>query len=71
MLPPWLSHVNVWQKPLQYCKVASNQNKLILKRKEKEQRKTGSEGIRGRASGGRGAALAEPAHSRRRADTGG
>ena len=22
---PWLSHVNVWQKPLQYCKVISLQ----------------------------------------------
>ena len=21
---PWLIHVNVWQKPLQYCKLASN-----------------------------------------------
>ena len=20
---PWLTHVNVWQKPLQYCKVIS------------------------------------------------
>ena len=29
---PWLIHVNVWQKPLQYCKVISLQlNKLILK----------------------------------------
>ena len=26
---PWLIHVNVWQKPLQYCKVISLQ--LILK----------------------------------------
>ena len=30
---PWLIHVNVWQKPLQYCKVISLQ--LIKKRKEK------------------------------------
>ena len=22
---PWLNHVNVWQKPLQYCKVISLQ----------------------------------------------
>ena len=22
---PWLIHVNVWQKPLQYCKVVSLQ----------------------------------------------
>jgi len=28
---PWLIHVNVWQKPLQYCKVISFQ--LIKKRK--------------------------------------
>ena len=26
---PWLIHVNVWQKPLQYCKVISLQLKLI------------------------------------------
>ena len=24
---PWLIHVNVWQKPLQYCKVISPQLK--------------------------------------------
>ena len=30
---PWLIHVNVWQKPLQYCKVISLQ--LIKKKKEK------------------------------------
>ena len=29
---PWLIHVDVWQKPPQYCKVTSLQlNKLILK----------------------------------------
>ena len=28
---PWLIHVNVWQKPLQYCKVISLQFKKILK----------------------------------------
>ena len=26
-VPPWLIHVNVWQKPLQYCKVISLQLK--------------------------------------------
>ena len=26
---PWLSHVSVWQKPPQYCKVISLQLKLI------------------------------------------
>ena len=31
---PWLIHVNVWQKPLQYCKVISLQlNKLIKKKR--------------------------------------
>ena len=25
---PWLIHVNVWQKPLQYCKVISLQLKF-------------------------------------------
>ena len=29
---PWLIHINVWQNPLQYCKVISLQiNKLALK----------------------------------------
>ena len=32
---PWLIHVNVWQKPLQYCKVISLQLiKIIEKNKE-------------------------------------
>ena len=31
---PWLIHVNVWQKPPQYCKVISLQLKQILKRKK-------------------------------------
>ena len=31
---PWLIHVNVWQKPLQYCKVISLQ--LINGEKKKE-----------------------------------
>ena len=32
---PWLIHVNVWQKPLQYCKVNSLQLiKLNEKKKE-------------------------------------
>ena len=26
---PWQVHINVWQKPLQYCKVISLQLKLI------------------------------------------
>ena len=33
---PWLIHVNVWQKPLQYCKVISLQLiKINEKKKEK------------------------------------
>ena len=31
---PWLIHVNVWQKPLQYCKVISLQLKKKLKNKK-------------------------------------
>ena len=32
---PWLIHVNVWQKPLQYCKVISLQLiKISEKKKE-------------------------------------
>jgi len=35
---PWLIHVNVWQKPLQYCKVISLQLKLkkIYKKEKKK-----------------------------------
>ena len=32
---PWLIHVNVWQKPLQYCKVISLQLIKIIGRKKK------------------------------------
>ena len=40
---PWLIHVNVWQKPLQYCNVISLQlikinRKKIKKKKKKRQR---------------------------------
>ena len=34
---PWLIHVNVWQKPLQYCKVISLQ--LINKWEKRKERK--------------------------------
>ena len=35
---PWLIHVNVWQKPLQYCKVISLQLiKINGKKKKKEE----------------------------------
>ena len=33
---PWLIHVNVWQKPLQYCKVTSFQ---LIKINEKKKKK--------------------------------
>ena len=33
---PWLIHVNVWQKPLQYCKVISLQ---LIKINEKKKLK--------------------------------
>ena len=32
---PWLIHVNVWQKPLQYCKVISLQLIKINEKKNK------------------------------------
>ena len=37
---PWLIHINVWQKPLQYCKVISLQlikinGKSFLKKRKK------------------------------------
>ena len=35
---PWLTHVNVWQKPLQYCKVISLQLIKINEEKKKELR---------------------------------
>ena len=33
---PWLVHVNVWQNPLQYCKVISLQ--LMGKKREKKKK---------------------------------
>ena len=33
---PWLIHVNVWQKPLQYCKLISLQ---LVKTNEKKKKK--------------------------------
>ena len=36
---PWLIHVNVWQKPLQYCKVNSLQLIKINGKKRKIQKK--------------------------------
>ena len=37
---PWLIHVNVWQKPLKYCKVISLQ---LIKINEKKKRNAGLE----------------------------
>ena len=37
---PWLIHVNVWQKPPQYCKVISLR---LIKINEKKKKKTGHE----------------------------
>ena len=38
---PRLIHINVWQKPLQYCKVISLQLiKINEKKKKKEKKKT-------------------------------
>ena len=36
---PWLIHVNVWQKPLQYCKVISLQLIKIIGKKKKKKEK--------------------------------
>ena len=37
---PWLIHVNVWQKPLQYCKGISFQLiKIIGEKKKKKEKK--------------------------------
>ena len=35
VISPWLIHVNVWQKPLQYCRVISLQ---LIKINEKKKR---------------------------------
>ena len=40
---PWLIHVNVWQKPLQYCKVKKKKKFLSekkIKKKRRHPRKT-------------------------------
>ena len=41
---PWLIHVNVWQKPVQYCKVISLQ---LIKKKRKKKKKEKSERLTG------------------------
>ena len=38
---PWLIHVNVWQKSLQYCKVISLQLIKISEKKRRETRYVG------------------------------
>ena len=35
---PWLIHVSVWQKPLQYCKVISLQLKQLIFKKESKKK---------------------------------
>ena len=47
---PWLIHVNVWQKPLQYCKVISLQLKKIKQRKEKKNKGETTKAPRGKLS---------------------
>ena len=42
---PWLIHVNVWQKPLQYCKVISLQLIKINEKKKKKKVKEESEKV--------------------------
>ena len=37
---PWLIHVNIWQKPLQYCKVISLQLIKIIGRKKKKRHRS-------------------------------
>ena len=39
---PWLIHVNVWQKPLQYCKVISLQLIKINEKRKKLKKKKSS-----------------------------
>ena len=41
---PWLIHVNVWQKPLQYCKVISLQLIKINEKKFFELKKKANDG---------------------------
>ena len=51
---PWLIHVNVWQKPLQYCKVISLQLIKIngkKKEKKKNQMKEKKERTKGECKG--------------------
>ena len=40
---PWLIHVNVWQKPLQYCKVISFQ---LIKINEKKKKRKNSKPLK-------------------------
>ena len=44
---PWLIHVNVWQKPLQYCKVISLQLiKINGKKKKRNESKAAARRLR-------------------------
>ena len=48
---PWLIHVNVWQKPLQYCKVISLQLIKINEKKKRQKKKSESRWIEVSPSG--------------------
>ena len=41
---PWLIHVNVWQKPLQYCNVISLKSKQMNLEKRTQKKKNGKKG---------------------------
>ena len=43
---PWLIHVNVWQKPLQYCKVISLQLIEIIGKRKKKRKQNSSVRVR-------------------------
>ena len=47
---PWLIHVNVWQEPLQYCKVVSLQLIKVNEKKKKKERKRKGRGTRGQVA---------------------
>ena len=49
---PWLIHVNVWQKPLQYCKVISLQLIKINEKKKASNIHTLLDGLKGSLSHG-------------------
>ena len=56
---PWLIHVNVWQKPLQYCKVISLQ--LIKINGGKKERKKSTKFLKIKKNNAREMSLFSPA----------